>query len=156
MHVSKFTHSYPHDWRTKKPVIYRATPQWFASVEMFRDELLDAVKATEFTPAWGETRLYNMIRDRGDWVISRQRAWGVPIPIFYAEDETPIITPETIAHISKLFREHGSNIWFRGQKRKTCFQKALHMKVARTASLLKRTTLWTYGSTQDHLTKVCL
>lgn len=112
LQVSKFTHSYPHDWRTKKPVIYRATPQWFASVEMFRGELLDAVKATEFTPSWGETRLYNMIRDRGDWVISRQRAWGVPIPIFYAEDETPIITPDTIAHISKLFREHGSNIWF--------------------------------------------
>ncbi len=107
-----FTHSYPHDWRTKKPVIYRATPQWFASVEMFRDELLKAVAETKFTPAWGETRLYNMMRDRGDWVISRQRAWGVPIPIFYAEDETPIITPETIAHVSKLFREHGSNIWF--------------------------------------------
>lgn len=107
-----FTHSYPHDWRTKKPVIYRATPQWFASVEMFRSELLDAVKATEFTPAWGETRLYNMIRDRGDWVISRQRAWGVPIPIFYAENGEPIITPETIAHIAALFREHGSNIWF--------------------------------------------
>ncbi len=110
--VAKFVHSYPHDWRTKKPVIYRATPQWFASVAMFRDELLQAVRDTEFTPSWGETRLYNMLRDRGDWVISRQRAWGVPIPIFYAENNEPIITPETIAHISSLFREHGSNIWF--------------------------------------------
>ncbi len=107
-----FTHSYPHDWRTKKPVIYRATPQWFASIDAFREELLQAVTDTTFTPAWGETRLYNMIRDRGDWVISRQRAWGVPIPIFYAENGEPIITPETIAHVANLFREHGSNIWF--------------------------------------------
>ncbi|MGM9951514.1 MAG: isoleucine--tRNA ligase [Lysinibacillus sp.] len=110
--LSFFTHSYPHDWRTKKPVIYRATPQWFASVEAFRDELLAAVEETTFTPAWGETRLYNMIRDRGDWCISRQRAWGVPIPVFYAENGEEIITPETIAHVVKLFREHGSNIWF--------------------------------------------
>ncbi|MEK5380197.1 isoleucine--tRNA ligase [Niallia sp. FSL W8-0635] len=106
------THSYPHDWRTKKPVIFRATAQWFASIKDFRNELLDAVKETQWVPAWGETRLYNMVRDRGDWCISRQRAWGVPIPVFYAENGESIITDETIEHISHLFRENGSNIWF--------------------------------------------
>ncbi|KXH79914.1 isoleucine--tRNA ligase [Sporosarcina sp. HYO08] len=110
--LSFITHSYPHDWRTKKPVIYRATAQWFASIESFRPQLLNAIKETKFTPSWGETRLYNMVRDRGDWCISRQRVWGVPIPVFYAENGEAIITDETIAHVSKLFREHGSNIWF--------------------------------------------
>lgn len=88
------------------------TAQWFASIKDFRDELLEAVKKTKWVPEWGETRLYNMIRDRGDWCISRQRAWGVPIPVFYAENGEPIITDETINHVSELFREHGSNIWF--------------------------------------------
>ncbi|MBS4203855.1 isoleucine--tRNA ligase [Lederbergia citrea] len=106
------THSYPHDWRTKKPVIFRATSQWFASIKDFRSELLEAVKEVKWVPNWGETRLFNMVRDRGDWCISRQRVWGVPIPVFYAEDGEPIITDETIAHVSSLFREHGSNIWF--------------------------------------------
>ena len=106
------THSYPHDWRTKKPTIFRATAQWFASIKDFRQDLLDAIEETKWVPAWGETRLYNMVRDRGDWCISRQRAWGVPIPVFYAENGEPIITDETIEHISNLFREHGSNIWF--------------------------------------------
>lgn len=106
------THSYPHDWRTKKPVIFRATAQWFASIKDFREQLLQAIKEVKWVPAWGETRLFNMIKDREDWCISRQRAWGVPIPVFYGEDGEPIITDETIAHVSDLFREHGSNVWF--------------------------------------------
>ncbi|KMK77134.1 isoleucine--tRNA ligase [Alkalihalobacillus pseudalcaliphilus] len=110
--LSFITHSYAHDWRTKKPVIYRATSQWFASIENFRGELLQAIEEVEWIPKWGETRLFNMVRDRGDWCISRQRAWGVPIPVFYGEDGQPIITDETIEHVSNLFREHGSNIWF--------------------------------------------
>lgn len=110
--LSFFTHSYPHDWRTKKPVIFRATTQWFASIDAFRDQILAAIDGVKFKPDWGQTRLYNMIRDRGDWVISRQRAWGLPLPIFYAEDGTAIITPETVNHVADLFEKHGSIIWF--------------------------------------------
>ncbi|MDG5788268.1 isoleucine--tRNA ligase [Evansella sp. AB-P1] len=112
LHLAFITHSYPHDWRTKKPVMYRATAQWFASIKDFRDDLLREINEVNWVPHWGETRLYNMVRDRGDWCISRQRAWGVPIPVFYGEDGEAIITDETINHVSSLFREHGSNIWF--------------------------------------------
>ena len=106
------THSYPHDWRSKKPIIFRATPQWFCSVDAFRTELLEAVDNTKFYSEWGKPRLYNMIRDRGDWVISRQRVWGVPIPVFYAENGEAILDIELIEHVAKIFEEEGSTVWF--------------------------------------------
>lgn len=105
-------HSYPFDWRTKKPIVFRATDQWFVSIDKMRDEILKAVDEVTYYPTWGKVRLRNMLKDRGDWVISRQRVWGVPLPIFYAEDGTPIMTEETINHVSDLFREYGSNVWF--------------------------------------------
>lgn len=106
------THSYPHDWRTKKPIIFRATTQWFASVDKIREKLLDEIQKIDWKPAWGEQRMYNMIKDRSDWCISRQRVWGVPIPIFYAEDGTPIMDEKVFKHVASLVKEYGSNVWF--------------------------------------------
>ncbi len=110
--MSWITHSYPHDWRTKQPVIFRATDQWFASIESLKEDMLQAVKEIKWIPKWGEVRMENMIKDREAWCISRQRAWGVPIPVFYHEDNTPILDAEIIRHVAKLFEEHGSNVWF--------------------------------------------
>ncbi|MEB7752942.1 isoleucine--tRNA ligase [Staphylococcus pseudoxylosus] len=112
LHLEFITHSYPHDWRTKKPVIFRATPQWFASIDKVRQDILDAIDETQFKVNWGKTRIYNMIRDRGEWVISRQRVWGVPLPVFYAENGDIIMTSETVNHVADLFEANGSNIWF--------------------------------------------
>ena len=111
--LQKIIHQYPHCWRCKEPVIFRATEQWFCSIDDFKEEAINAVKNVKWIPDWGEGRITGMIQDRSDWCISRQRTWGVPIPIFYCDDcGKYIVNDETIKAVSDLFRKEGSDAWY--------------------------------------------
>jgi isoleucyl-tRNA synthetase len=109
----KINHSYPHCWRCKNPIIFRATEQWFCSVDKFKDEAIKAAETVKWIPSWGADRISNMIKERADWCISRQRTWGVPLPIYYCKEcGKEYITKESIEKLKTIFKGKGSNAWW--------------------------------------------
>ncbi|TNK92104.1 isoleucine--tRNA ligase, partial [Mycoplasmopsis pullorum] len=103
----KIKHSYPHDWRTHKPILYRGTPQWFVSIDNIRSLILLEIEKINAYPEWAKKRLYQMIENRGDWTISRQRSWGVPIIIFYDQEKNPVINEQVFDYVINLVEQHG-------------------------------------------------
>lgn len=113
VYAEDIVHSYPHCWRCKNPIIFRATDQWFASIDGFREKALKEISKVKWNPKWGEDRIKSMVEERGDWCISRQRTWGVPLPIFYCKEcNKPYVNKESLKKVEELFREYGSNIWY--------------------------------------------
>lgn len=146
--LKKIIHQYPHCWRCKKPVLFRATEQWFCSVEDFKDEAVEAIKGVKWIPGWGEDRIINMVRDRKDWCISRQRKWGVPIPIFFCKEcGEPYINKEAMMAVSELFRQEGSDAWFKKSASEILPEGTKCPKCGGT-DFDKEKTLWMFGSIQ--------
>lgn len=111
--TEKIEHQYPHCWRCKNPVIFRATEQWFCSIDDFKEKALEEIQKVKWIPAWGQDRISSMVRDRKDWCISRQRKWGIPLPIFFCEEcGEPLIDKDVMLKVAQMFREEGSDSWF--------------------------------------------
>jgi len=145
--LKKIIHQYPHCWRCKQPVLFRATNQWFCSVDDFKDTAVDAINDVEWIPGWGKDRITSMVKDRKDWCISRQRRWGVPIPIFFCKDcGEPYIDKDAMAAVAALFREEGADAWFARSAEEILPEGAKCAKCGNT-SFEKKETLWTYGLT---------
>lgn len=111
--LQKIIHQYPHCWRCKQPVLFRATEQWFCSIEDFKEQAVEAIKKVQWIPSWGEDRITSMVKDRKDWCISRQRKWGVPIPIFFCKEcNEPLIEKDAMMAVSEMFKIEGSDSWY--------------------------------------------